>query len=247
MQKEKMPPKSTEIPLYVDAYNQILEIIKTSEPGSRLPTEETLAKKLSISRNTLRQALQILQEDRIIYKRRGSGTYISGTTPILASSNLNEYCTIEELFKKQGIYAELLRLDITIEDSDEICSELLDLPVHTNLLVANRVYCDAVNKDKIYTQSLDFIPHTVFYGEAIEQFDKKALVSFAEKKGVMAQCSIIATHAGKLNAKIMKVSEHTPLILLQQLVMSSTGEKLYLNKTYINSQTTEFPLNIIRN
>lgn len=77
MKEPKKYYQEDEIPKYVEVYNLLLKYIKKEPAGSKLPTEEVLAKQFSISRNTLRQALQILQEDKVIYKRRGSGNYIS--------------------------------------------------------------------------------------------------------------------------------------------------------------------------
>lgn len=46
-------------------------------PGSRLPAERDLCGKLNVSRITIRQALDILAEERLIVRRHGSGTYAS--------------------------------------------------------------------------------------------------------------------------------------------------------------------------
>lgn len=246
MNKNKETQKGEEIPLYVEAYNKLLDEIKSMPQGSRLPSENILAKRFNISRNTLRQALQILQEDKIIYKRRGSGTYVSGIASLNVISSLNEYCTIETLFKKQNIDVDLIRFEITIEESDDVCSSLLDLPSHTSLMVISRVYAKKGQPKVVYAQLLDFVPYSIFLG-ASPSFDKKEIVKYVDERGRLAQTTLIATHAGKLNSEPMHVTEDTPLLLLQQLVMGSTGEKLYLNKTYLNSQAMEFGLCFNRN
>lgn len=68
MKEDKKQLSQNGIPLYVGAYNKLSDIIRNLKPGDRMPTEENLAKELNISRNTLRQALQILQEDRVILR-----------------------------------------------------------------------------------------------------------------------------------------------------------------------------------
>ena len=47
------------------------------EPGQRLPTEKELCDMLGVGRNTLREAVRILQSHNILTIRQGSGTYIS--------------------------------------------------------------------------------------------------------------------------------------------------------------------------
>jgi len=45
--------------------------------GARLPTERDLCGLLGISRITVRQALDLLEEEKLILRRQGSGTYVS--------------------------------------------------------------------------------------------------------------------------------------------------------------------------
>jgi len=56
----------------------ILELILTRDLGDgRLPAEGVLAEKLGVSRTTVRSALQSLQQDGFITRRRGSGTVVN--------------------------------------------------------------------------------------------------------------------------------------------------------------------------
>ncbi|MCD4825365.1 MAG: GntR family transcriptional regulator [Phycisphaerae bacterium] len=66
-------------PLYRQVYKSLKgDIEKGSyEPSSRLPTEPELAKKYDVSVITVRQAVSLLVDDRLVYKRQGKGTYVS--------------------------------------------------------------------------------------------------------------------------------------------------------------------------
>lgn len=46
-------------------------------PGGRLPTERELCHQLGVSRITVRLALDLLEEEKLIVRRQGSGTYVS--------------------------------------------------------------------------------------------------------------------------------------------------------------------------
>lgn len=46
-------------------------------PGSRLPAERQFAATLSVARNTLREALTILQRQNLIHRRGGAGNYVA--------------------------------------------------------------------------------------------------------------------------------------------------------------------------
>lgn len=65
-------------PKYVKVYNEILQMILDGVyiKGNKLPTEPQLADMLGVSRMTLRQALNLLNEDGIVENRRGVGNFI---------------------------------------------------------------------------------------------------------------------------------------------------------------------------
>ncbi|MBQ9061630.1 MAG: GntR family transcriptional regulator [Eubacterium sp.] len=45
-------------------------------PGSKLPTEMTLMNRFSVSRQSVRRAIQILEEEELLYSIQGSGIYV---------------------------------------------------------------------------------------------------------------------------------------------------------------------------
>ena len=66
-------------PLYINVRNAILEALKSGElaQDGRLPSEDTLAAIFSVSRPTIRSALQLLENDGLISKRHGSETLVN--------------------------------------------------------------------------------------------------------------------------------------------------------------------------
>ena len=65
--------------LYEVAINNILSYIKENSLGKndKLPTERQLASMFSISRNSVREALQFLQANDVVVMRQGSGIYVN--------------------------------------------------------------------------------------------------------------------------------------------------------------------------
>ncbi len=80
-------------PLYINVYDELLLQITKGEyqAGDQLPSEPDLARKLGVSRATLRQALVLLQDDGLVRNIRGKGNFV------LESSYKQEDVQLEKL------------------------------------------------------------------------------------------------------------------------------------------------------
>jgi len=67
------------------AYNRLADTLRHRilgghwQAGQQLPTEQALCETFSASRITVRRALQILEEELLVRRRQGSGTFVSPT------------------------------------------------------------------------------------------------------------------------------------------------------------------------
>ena len=75
----RRPERGGQVPLYY----QLGEILKQGleggdwEPGTLFPSERELEEHFGVSRAVVRPALNLLERDGAIYRRRGSGTYVA--------------------------------------------------------------------------------------------------------------------------------------------------------------------------
>lgn len=70
------------VPVYYKVYEALRNHLEdnigtTLTPGTKLPTERTIATRLDIARSTLRQALARLEQDGLVHRRQGDGTYVA--------------------------------------------------------------------------------------------------------------------------------------------------------------------------
>jgi len=59
------------------------QLIAGTKPGERLPSEPALAKRLGVSRATLREAMRTFETQGMIRRRQGSGTYVTHPSTVL--------------------------------------------------------------------------------------------------------------------------------------------------------------------
>ncbi|MDD4833951.1 MAG: PLP-dependent aminotransferase family protein [Lutispora sp.] len=101
--------KSIDEAVYFQLYQQIRELIKNGalEGDSKLPSIRVLSKELGVNSVTVVSAYNMLEKDKLIYKREGSGTYV---IPKGGDLFLNS---------EQPIYFEPGELDTDFEYGDE--------------------------------------------------------------------------------------------------------------------------------
>lgn len=160
--------RTMEEPMYIKIHNQIKRDVENHvyKVGDRIPAERQLAVKFGVSRMTLRQAIKTLEEEGILERRLGSGTYVASQkvqekmsgimsfTEItqangqIPSSKLISYQIGKPSLSEKGRLnlnpdSEVLRMErIRFADETPICYEVVTIPYH---LVEN------LSKDDIST------------------------------------------------------------------------------------------------
>ncbi len=73
-----LPRSEIRRPVYEDVCEQIQTLIRRGElaEGAKLPPERMLAAQFKVSRNSVREALRVLAENKVVESRHGDGTYI---------------------------------------------------------------------------------------------------------------------------------------------------------------------------
>jgi GntR family transcriptional regulator len=109
--------------------------------GARLPSEPDLARSLGVSRSSLRAAIAVLEEDGLLRRRQGSGTYV--THKPLLRNDLSRNFSVSAMIAATGMQAGTLLAECAsqpVVDTTDWCrSEVLD-PVALSELANGSLY-----------------------------------------------------------------------------------------------------------
>src|SRR6266498_4166921 len=140
----------------------------TFRPGSQLPTEAELCEMLGVSRTVVREALRVLEDDGLVARRHGVGTFVRNR-PIL--KNLNFNFGITEMIESAGLSSGTSYLAIQSEAADQEKAEQLRVALGTSLVTVERVRT-ADGRPVVY--SLDTLPESLL--QRVE-FDPQLLLT----------------------------------------------------------------------
>jgi GntR family transcriptional regulator len=87
-------------------------IIAAAKPGDQLKSEPELARQLGVARATLREAMRTFEAQGLIYRKQGSGTFVTRPTQII-DTGLEVLESIETLARRIGLPVAMGELRIS--------------------------------------------------------------------------------------------------------------------------------------
>lgn len=159
------------------------------QSGFKLPTEQELARQHRLSRQTIRHALQLLEEEGLIQRRQGSGSYATGLIPgetqrqiAMVTSFLDDYIfpailhDASDVFSAQGYSTAVYATGNRVGTEREILQKLLEKPVSGLLVEGSKTALPTPNID-LYQRLRQAGTPIVFLHGAYAELDRLPCVA----------------------------------------------------------------------
>ena len=129
-------------PRYEEIAAYLRGLIAEREPGDRLPSEAELCDRFGVSRMTARHAVQQLEQEHLLHRRRGKGTFVSARpVPRLLGSPLS----FTESTERRGMRATSRLLEAASISPSEEDVKALEIAVDDPVGLLERIrYADDV-------------------------------------------------------------------------------------------------------
>ncbi len=193
---------------------ELAEMIKNLPPETRLPSEPFLAKKMGVSRATLREAMRSFEGQGMIRRRQGVGTFVAAKVPVM-EAGLEVLESIGTIAQRSGLTVRMGELQIQQITADQELGKLLNLEVDTDLTqVARIIYTE--NRPIAYL--LDTLPVDILSIEELQSGFTGSVLDLLLRRGVpkliQSRTEINAVGATSEVARALQIQRDDVLLYL---------------------------------
>ncbi|WP_301108630.1 GntR family transcriptional regulator [Sporosarcina sp.] len=225
--------------LYIQVIERLKQDIQSGlfQRHERLPSEAKLSEMLGVSRATLREALRVLEEEKVIYKKHGVGTFVASQPMVL--SGIEQLSSLTTMIRNANmepgtILQEMSVIPMTSEFAGRFHSADKQLFQIKRIRTADGVpvvYC----VDIVLPECLP---------DGLESLTDMSLFDTIEKSGVIkigqavAEIEPISHHPEAFDALSCEAAHS--LLLLSQEHFSEEGKMVLYSENFFRSDKFKF-------
>lgn len=206
----------------------------------RLPAEDELAQQLNVSRVTVRSGLHSLQQEGLISRVHGSGTYINSLV-LQVPANISRNQPFLEVLEGMGYEADSTVVEIAVEETPPPENSFTDWEGVRACYVVKRIFY-ASGQPSVFC--VDYVPSTDTSKLAVPEDGESSVFAFIEHQLAVSVkysiAEIVPVVATGEQATVLNLAEGTPQVLLQHIHVDHNDVPVGLTRAYINDELLRF-------
>ncbi len=220
----------------MDEIKRGIESVKYKEK-QKLPSEFQLSRDLGVSRATLREALRMLEEDNIVMRRHGVGTFVK-PKPVY-SSGIEQLSSVTYMIEQSGKHAgsQLISSQITEPGAED--KEYFELEETGNLIKIERIRT-ADGEPVVFC--IDKLPAELIELENVKKDDSlfKLLEVYTGRSISYAVTNIEPVSYQSRVYEKLGCHPEQPLLLLKQMHYTEEDEPVLYSVNYFRPDFFQF-------
>jgi len=235
------------IPLYYQLATLIRQKIVTSDylAGDQLPPESKMVEDYGVSRMTVRQAMANLEEEGLIRRERGRGTFVTEQSPVI-SGDLELDRSIGDLISMgMSTSVELLELEEVTATEEE--ARDLKVPLGSPIIRCKRL---RFYGDEPYCYIVNHVTPSIGRRIKEENWHRGSVLKFIEEELDvplrLAKQRLRATLADAGLARWLQVRIGAPLLLVDYHIRTDEDRPVEMAELYYRSDIYSFTLHLRR-
>lgn len=210
----------------------------------KLPSENELSKKFDVSRVTIRRALQSLDNEEVIYRCQGLGSFVSDNR---TRHNLVKLTDFNEDMTKAGLDASSVVKRFQSVDSPGWLAQQLGIEEGNKVLQIDRL---RLGDGEPIAFDTTWLP--ILYGQLLSEqaLQDKTIFSVLEEEydiPVIKGCyKMSASAATPELANELDIAENTPLFLIDRISYTLGEKPVYYQKRYYRNDRVMYEMTLER-
>jgi len=191
------------------------------EPGDRLPSEPELARSLGVSRSSLREGIALLEEDGVVRRLHGSGTYVSHRPGV--RNDLSRNFSVSSLIAAMGVEPGSVDERCGLETAPAPVASALGVGAGTPVCTLRRVRTAGGRR---VVDSTDWCRTDVLPLETMSELERGSIYAALAERGLPVHhgvATVTPAAAGDEVAERLRVVPGALLLTLFQLDSTADG------------------------
>lgn len=240
-----MIDKNSPLPIYYQLEALIKELIEKGElkPGDLIPSEREFSEQYSISRMTVRQAINNLVNDGYLSRQQGKGTFVARQKLEQPLSGLTSFT---EDMKARGYTPSTKIIDFKTITSSKNIAQKLKLTEGTLVYELKRIRL-ADNIPMAYETV--YLPKEIT-GDISVDIVKGSLYQYLENnlqlKIAHGSQVIEASLARKIESDLLEIAEGQPILLIERITYLENNQPLEVVKSVYRGDKYKFVIDMQR-
>lgn len=237
--------QGADVPLYVQLKNRIREQIRSGElkPQQALPGERQLVESYGLSRTTVRQALNELVAEGLLYRRHGKGTFVA---PPKLEQNLARLTGFAEDLRARGVTPEIHVLSSGMREAPEHVRAALGLDAGRQVAMIQRMV--AVDLYPLFidrTYLVEDIGRLVLGADLASEpiYAVIERLGYPIREGVQR---IVAVALSTLDARLLQVELGSPALLIRRLTYVEAAQPVEYAEALYRADRYQYQMRLLR-
>ena len=228
--------KNSLVPIYEQVMDYIKKKIEKGEwkKGDKISTEKDLMELFDVSRGTVKKAISLLVEEKVLTQKQGKGPFVIDEN--ISFPLAEGLISFSESMKSQGIDFETELINLEKKKADEKIAEQLKINVGDDYLFIERtrtVHDEVVMfiQNNITIQLAPNIDTADYAHESLFNIVEK----YSEHKVAYSETSFAAVPSTKTISELLHIEENSPLLYQEQLVHLEDDSIIELGRVWLKS------------
>lgn len=199
-------------------------------PGDKLPSEPELALDRAVSRSSVRAAITILEEEGLVQRRHGSGTYVTHRPTL--RNDLSRNFGVSSLIASTGLEPGTAEEECELIDAGEAIAAALEVPVGTPVSRLRRVR--TADGERV-VDATDWCRADHLGPEELAELGDGSVYEALSERGLAVDHGVATLSPGNADAETaarLGVARGALLLTIQQVDMTARGVPVLVSREH---------------